>query len=63
MGRVGRRVGSPIKTELVQRFIVAVEQRRVQWPAGSVQGSGFRVEGGGRRRIGRPVRRERVLVG
>jgi hypothetical protein len=34
------------KTELVQRLIVAVEQSRVQWPAGRLQGSGFRGQGG-----------------
>jgi hypothetical protein len=33
------------KTELVQRLIVAVEQRRVSWPGGRRQGSGVRCQG------------------
>ncbi len=41
----GFKLTSGSKTELVQRLIVAVEQRRVSWPGGWRQGSGVGVQG------------------
>jgi len=42
----GFRITAQSKRELVQGLMMAVEQRRVLWPAASCQGSGFRVQDG-----------------